>query len=58
MAAIEIDVPELLRDRVIRAAARMGQSEQEFMLAAIAEKLERSEASPDENIPDANRLPV
>lgn len=58
MVDIEIDVPDQLRDRVVRAAAWMGQSEQEFMLAAIAEKLERDEASPGEDIPDANRLPV
>lgn len=58
VAAIEIDIPELLRDRVVRAAAWMGQSEQEFMLAAIAEKLERSEVLLGKEIPDADGLSV
>ncbi|MFC5302348.1 hypothetical protein [Azospira restricta] len=45
MTDIEIDVPEQLRDRVVRAAAYAGQTEQEFMLAAIVEKVVRSEDS-------------
>lgn len=43
MTDIEIDVPEQLRDRVARAAECAGQTEQEFMLAAIVEKVARSE---------------
>lgn len=43
MTGIEIDVPEQLRGRVVRAAACAGQTEQEFMLAAIVEKVVQSE---------------
>lgn len=58
MADMEIDVPEQLRGRVVRAAASAGQTEQEFMLAAIAEKLERREGLPGKEIPDADGLSV
>lgn len=43
MTDIDIDVPEELRVRLARAAERSGQDEHEFMLAAIVEKVERSE---------------
>lgn len=43
MTGFEIDVPKQLRDRVVRLAVSAGQTEQEFILAAIVEKIERSE---------------
>lgn len=43
MTDFEIDVPKQLRDRVARLAASAGETEQEFILAAIVETVERSE---------------
>ncbi|MDA0191027.1 MAG: CopG family transcriptional regulator [Proteobacteria bacterium] len=47
MTDIDIDVPEELRSRLASAARRYGLSEHEFILKAIAEKLDRADVMAD-----------
>lgn len=47
MTDIDIDVPEELRLRLASAARRYGLSEHEFILKAIAEKLDRADVMAD-----------
>lgn len=47
MTDIDIDVPEELRSRLASAAKRFGLSEHEFILKAIAEKLDRVDGVAD-----------
>jgi hypothetical protein len=43
MTDIDLDVPDELRSRFAGAAKRLGLSEHEFILKAIAEKLDRED---------------
>jgi hypothetical protein len=47
MTDIDIDVPEELRSRLASAAKDFGLSEHEFILKAIAEKLDRVDGGAD-----------
>jgi hypothetical protein len=47
MTDIDIDVPEELRSRLASAARRYGMPEHEFILKAIAEKLDRVDGGAD-----------
>lgn len=43
MTDIDLDVPDELRSRLASAAKHFGQSEHEFILKAIAERLDRED---------------